>query len=103
LLPEEHRAATALHRALDEARRELAAGARDALQLQTTIRGVLSNQPLARVDYVEIVDAETFEPVARIGTRPVYALLAVFIGKTRLIDNLLIVPAADENATVCSL
>jgi pantoate--beta-alanine ligase len=103
LNPEERRAATALYRALAEARRELDAGARDALQLQTTIRWVLSNEPLARVDYVEIVDAETFEPVARTGTRPTYALLAVFIGKTRLIDNLLIEPTADENAPVGSL
>ncbi len=100
---EERRAATALRRALDEARRELDAGTRDALQLQTTIRRVLSNQPLARIDYVEIVDSETFEPVASIGPRPVYALLAVFIGKTRLIDNLLIEPAADGNAPTCSL
>jgi len=100
---EERRAATALRRALDEARRELDAGTRDALQLQTTIRRVLSNQPLARIDYVEIVDSETFEPVASIGPRPVYALLAVYIGKTRLIDNLLIEPAADGNAPTCSL
>jgi len=103
LNPEERRAATALRRALDEARRELDAGTRDALQLQTTIRRVLSNQPLARIDYVEIVDSETFEPVASIGPRPVYALLAVFIGKTRLIDNLLVEPAADGNAPTCSL
>ncbi len=103
LNPEERRVATALRRALDEARREFDAGTRDALQLQTTIRRVLSNEPLARIDYVEIVDSETFEPVASIGPRPVYALLAVFIGKTRLIDNLLIEPAADGNAPTCSL
>ncbi len=103
LNPEERRAAAALHRALDETRRELNAGTRDALQLQSTIRRVLSNEPLARVDYIEIVDAESFEPAVRIGARPIYALLAVFIGKTRLIDNLLIEPSADENAPVCSL
>jgi pantoate--beta-alanine ligase len=100
---EERRAATVLHRALDEARRELNAGSRDALQLQTTIRRVLSNEPLARVDYVNIVDAETFEPVASVYPRPVYALLAVFIGKTRLIDNLLIEPALAEKVPVASL
>jgi pantoate--beta-alanine ligase len=103
LNPEERRAAAALRRALDEARREFDAGTRDALQLQTTICRVLSNEPLARIDYVDIVDSETFEPVASIGPRPVYALLAVFIGKTRLIDNLLIEPAADGNAATCSL
>jgi len=62
---EERRAATVLQRALDEARRELNSGTRDALQLQTTIRRVLSSEPLARVDYVEIVDAESFEPVSK--------------------------------------
>jgi pantoate--beta-alanine ligase len=44
------------------------------------------------VDYSEIVDADTFEPVTRVA-RPCYALLAVFVGKTRLIDNLFIEPA----------
>jgi pantoate--beta-alanine ligase len=100
---EERRAATVLHRALDAARRELSASTRDALQLQTAIRLVLSNEPLARVDYTEIVDAETFEPVASVGLRAVYALLAVFIGKTRLIDNLLIEPALGEKVPVASL
>jgi len=55
------------------------------------------------VDYVEMVDAESFEPVSSVGARPVYALLAVFIGKTRLIDNLFIEPAAGRNAPASSL
>ena len=100
---EERRAATVLQRALEEARRELSAGTRDALQLQTAIRGILSSETLARVDYVEIVDAESFEPMSSIGGRPAYALLAVFIGKTRLIDNLLIEPVAGQNVPVSSL
>ena len=66
---------------------------RDALQLQTTMRRILEAEPLARVDYAEIVSADTFEPVVRVA-RPCYAVLAVFIGKTRLIDNLLIEPAS---------
>ena len=100
---EERRAATVLQRALDEARRELNAGTRDALQLQTSLRKILSSETLARVDYVEMVDAESFEPVSSVGARPVYALLAVFIGKTRLIDNLFIEPAAGQNAPASSL
>jgi pantoate--beta-alanine ligase len=100
---EERRAATVLQRALVEARRELNAGIRDALQLQTALRKILSNETLARVDYVEMVDAESFEPVSSIGARPVYALLAVFIGKTRLIDNLFIEPAAGQKAPASSL
>jgi pantoate--beta-alanine ligase len=88
---EERQAATALHRALDAARNELAAGARDALQLQTVLHRVLGAEKLARVDYAETVDAVTFEPVTR-ADKPCYVVLAVFVGKTRLIDNLYIEP-----------
>jgi pantoate--beta-alanine ligase len=90
---DERRAATVLHRALDAARHELAAGVRDTLRLQTVLRRVLQAEPLAAIDYAEIVDADTFEPVTRVA-HPCYVLLAVFLGKTRLIDNLLIEPAA---------
>jgi pantoate--beta-alanine ligase len=90
---DERRAATVLHRALEAARGEMAAGARDALQLQTVMRRVLESEPLAAVDYAEIADADTFEPVTRV-RRACYLLLAVFIGKTRLIDNLFIEPAS---------
>ena len=95
LSAEERRAAAVLHGALVAAKAELAAGARDALQLQSTIRRVLEAEPLAAVDYVQIVDADAFEPVTRIA-RPCYALLAVFVGKTRLIDNLYIEPVGDS-------
>jgi pantoate--beta-alanine ligase len=55
----------------------------------------LASEARARVDYAEIVDAETFEPVVRVARR-CYAVLAVFLGKTRLIDNMLIEPAGEE-------
>ena len=95
LSAEERRAATVLHRALEAARAELTAGVRDSLHLQSAIRRALEAEPLAAVDYAEIVDAYAFEPVTRIA-RPCYALLAVFIGKTRLIDNLYIEPVGDS-------
>jgi pantoate--beta-alanine ligase len=88
---EERKAATVLYRALDAARSELAAGVRDALQLQAALHRTLSAERLARVDYAEIVDAESFEPAVRVN-KPSYILLAVFIGKTRLIDNLYVEP-----------
>lgn len=91
LKPEERKAATVLHRALEAARKELRTGTRDALHLQTAIREVVDAEPLAALDYAEIVDADTFEPVTHI-SRPTYALIAAFIGKTRLIDNLYIEP-----------
>ena len=103
LSPEERRTATILHRALEAASQQAATGVRDAAQLQQILHRVLSEEKLARVDYAEIVDAETFEPLTVIGARPAYALLAVHVGKTRLIDNLLIEPAQDSGALKCSL
>jgi pantoate--beta-alanine ligase len=89
LSAQERRAATVLYRALDAARREMAKGERDSLRLQNVMRKVLDSEPLANADYAEIVDAQSFEPVVRV--RPnCYLLLAVRIGKTRLIDNLFV-------------
>lgn len=92
---EERKAATVLYRALRAAAREVNAGVRDSMELRRTLHKVLESQPHARIDYAEIVDADTFEPVVRIGRR-CYALLAVYIGNTRLIDNMLIEPSGDE-------
>jgi len=92
---EERRAATVLHRALRAAGGEIAAGVRDSLELQRAMTTVLTSEPRARVDYAEIVDAETFEPVVRV-TRRCYAVMAVYLGKTRLIDNMLIAPVGEE-------
>src|SRR5438445_6313332 len=96
LAADERKAATVLHRALEAARDELAAGFRDALQLQSSLRRKLDSERRARVDYVEVVDAETFEQVVRV-RKPCYVLLAVFIGKTRLIDNLFVEPKSSDS------
>ncbi len=88
---EERKAALVLYRALEAAKNELAAGVRDALHLQGVLQRTLGAERHARVDYAEVVDAESFEPVVRVN-KPCYVLLAVFIGKTRLIDNLYIEP-----------
>ena len=93
---EERKAATVLHRALTAAQSELAAGVRDAAQLQAVMRRIIEAEPLATADYAEIVSADTFEPVVRVA-RSCYAVLAVFVGKTRLIDNLLIEPASGRS------
>jgi pantoate--beta-alanine ligase len=103
LSPEERRAAAVLHHALEAVRAEVLAGTRDSLGLQNAARGVLAEEKLARVDYVEVASADTFEPVVRIGAQPAYVLLAVFVGKTRLIDNLLIEPTADSGNVMVSL
>jgi pantoate--beta-alanine ligase len=88
---DERKAATVLYRALEAAKSELTAGVRDALQLHTSLRRKLDSERLARVDYAEAVDAQSFEPIVRVN-KPCFVLLAVFIGKTRLIDNLYIEP-----------
>jgi pantoate--beta-alanine ligase len=93
---QERRAATVLNRALDAARREMAKGERDSLRLQNVMRKVLESEPLSNVDYAEIVETHTFEPVVRIRGN-CYVLLAVRIGKTRLIDNLFVEAAGPDS------
>jgi pantoate--beta-alanine ligase len=100
---EERQAAIVLRRSLEDVRREVNAGTRDALQLQNSMRKTLAGESMARLDYCAVADAETFEPVVRIGERPVYVLLAAYIGETRLIDNLLIEPSSSGEKPVCSL
>src|SRR6516162_2542958 len=95
LSSEERKAATVLYRALRAAESEIASGVRDSLQLQLAMNKLFAAEPRAHLDYAEIVDAETFEPMLRV-SRYAYVLLAVRIGKTRLIDNMLIEPAGDE-------
>lgn len=94
---EERRAATVLHRALEAARAELSRGTRDSLELQNTMRSVFEKERLARLDYAEVVSADNFEPAVRI-SRASYVLVAAHLGKTRLIDNMLVEPVhADSN------
>jgi pantoate--beta-alanine ligase len=89
LSPDERRAATVLHRALDGARVAIERGERDALRLTAAMREIITREPLAQMDYVELVDADTLEPMTRL-RRTCLALLAARFGVTRLIDNLLI-------------
>ena len=96
LNPAERQAATVLHGALEAAKSELAHGVRDGLQLKDVLQRTLRKQSVARVDYAEIVDADSFDPVVRI-SKPCYVLLAVFIGKTRLIDNLYVEPRSPDS------
>ena len=100
---EERKAATVLFRALEASKGELARGVRDALQLKDVVQRTLGEERLATVDYAEIVDAESFEPAVRVN-KACYVLLAVFFGKTRLIDNLYVEPkSADSDDWVFQL
>ncbi len=89
LKPDERRVAAVLHAALQAARAEIERGERDALRLRDVLRARIAAEPLAAPDYVEIVDADTFDTVTRL-RKNCLAVMAVFVGKTRLLDNMLI-------------
>jgi pantoate--beta-alanine ligase len=86
LNPEERRAATVLHRALTAAAAAIEAGERSGEEIRRILHDVLTSEPLARIDYAEVVDAVTFQPIPELTGRVVLPL-AVRIGPTRLIDN----------------
>ncbi|MGH7787444.1 MAG: pantoate--beta-alanine ligase, partial [Candidatus Binatia bacterium] len=67
-------------------RAALAAGERAAAALLARVRAVLDAEPLARIDYAALVDADSLRPIT-IVDRPALLALAVFVGRTRLIDN----------------
>jgi pantoate--beta-alanine ligase len=85
----ERRSATVLFCALDSVRQEIEKGERDSVHLLARARAMLAAEPSASVDYVELVDAKTLEPVMRLHGSCLL-LLAARLGKTRLIDNALI-------------
>jgi pantoate--beta-alanine ligase len=83
---EERAAAPALYRALQEAAARIRSGERDGSKIRAAGLAILSASPLIRVEYFEIVDADELQPVATIDG-PVRVAAAIWIGKTRLIDN----------------
>ena len=78
---QERQAALVLSHSLAEGRKLLEAGSTDADQVLACIEEVLKSEPLARIDYVQAV-----EPVHKVSGNVLFAI-AVYIGKTRLIDN----------------
>ena len=86
LSPEERKAALSISRSLNAAKELMRKGEKDAVKIRETIFAGISAEPLARIDYAEIVDSADLSPVQRI-EKPVLAAVAVYIGKTRLIDN----------------
>jgi pantoate--beta-alanine ligase len=87
---EQQQAATVLNRALMQARAAYDEGERNATSLLELVRGTIEAQPLARIDYVSINDAVTLESLERLEDQPALLSLAVFFGKTRLIDNVVL-------------
>lgn len=87
LSAEERAQAPVIRQALLAAADSIAAGETSAARLKQRITRTISKAPLARIDYVEISDAETLKPIKKAGPGCVIAV-AVFFGKTRLIDNI---------------
>ena len=87
LSPDERAAARVLSKSLTEAERLIREGERDAARLAGRIEDIIAGEPLVRLDYAEIVEAESLEPVVEV-RGDTLILLAVYIGRTRLIDNL---------------
>lgn len=83
---QERQAALVLSRSLAQGKKLIEAGVTDSQQIVQAITEIISQEPLARIDYVEAVSMETMEPVSKI-EGSVLVAMAVFIGKTRLIDN----------------
>lgn len=92
LTAEQRPQAVCLRRALDEAERLFAAGERDPAALVAAMRAVVAQAPAAKIDYIEIVDDETLQPLAGPIARPALAALAVWVGTPRLIDNAVLRP-----------
>ncbi|MFY9618627.1 MAG: pantoate--beta-alanine ligase [Pyrinomonadaceae bacterium] len=90
LTDEQRRAATVLHRGLLRASRAYSDGERSAERLVEIVSETIAAEPLARVDYISLNDAETFQPLVQVEERPALLSVAVYIGKTRLIDNMVL-------------
>lgn len=89
LNPQERQAATVLFEALTVARNLREKGERNAETIRQKMTSLISKEPLAKIEYVSIADAQTLEELSQID-RPALASLAVKIGKTRLIDNMVL-------------
>lgn len=86
LSPEERKQAICLRRALDRAEELFRQGERNAKRITAVMGTVIGHSSAARIDYIEVVDDASLEAVETLES-PCMVALAVFVGKTRLIDN----------------
>ena len=95
LSAEERRAALVLSKSLAEARRMFEKGERAADPIREGLCRTIAAEPLARIDYAEVVNPGSLEPVERLDGEALVAL-AVYVGKTRLIDNTILGSTGDK-------
>ncbi len=84
--PEQRQAATVLYRALNAAKDAYDSGERDANKLRDIMEATLATEPLAEMQYVSCADYDTLEELETVSGKSLLSM-AVFVGKTRLIDN----------------
>ena len=89
LSEKERKYAAYIYKSLQKCRQMVAGGVRDSSKIRSQMRRILNNVPSIKIEYISIADAESLEPVKRLGGR-VLAAVAVKIGTTRLIDNVLL-------------
>ncbi len=89
LNPEERKQAVVLYQALTLAQKLWAEGEKDAQTIRQQMTALIQKQPLAEIDYISIADAETLDELDRVKS-PTLVSMAVRIGKTRLIDNVVV-------------
>ena len=90
LTPDEREAGAVLKKALDKAETEIISGETNASTIAEIVRSTIEKEPLARLDYVAVVENESLEPIDRIGETPVLIAVAAFFGEIRLIDNVVL-------------
>ncbi len=90
LSDEDRRAAQVLNQALTKASAAYSEGERSASRLIEAARAIIESEPRAKIDYISLNDADTLETLDRIDDGAALLSLAVFIGKTRLIDNVVL-------------
>lgn len=86
---EERKAALCLSKSIKKAKKLVAGGNVDAVSVVNEMKAVINEEKLAKIDYVEAVSEETLEPVEKLSKGNLVAM-AVYIGKTRLIDNFIV-------------
>jgi pantoate--beta-alanine ligase len=91
LTPEQRQQALVLHRSLGEIERRFRSGERASADLIAAGEQIIVSEPAAKLDYLEIVDPDTLDPVESVG-RPALAAVAAMVGTTRLIDNVVLNP-----------
>src|SRR6267154_1249988 len=99
LKAEEREAAKVIHLSLMRARADYQAGERSADKLVEAMRATIETEPRARLDYVSVAHAETLEKLDKLDDLPILIVVGVYIGKTRLIDNILLNTGASKKSS----